>query len=86
MEQAGACLTKESDADEAPTGIRALSKDVKLLGQLFTVATGLLGFSSQACHEVGGHSRDSDRSEDVAERGDELRLDYFDGDVVDETF
>jgi hypothetical protein len=86
MEQAGACLTKESNADEALTGIRASSEDVKLLGQLFTLGTVLLGFTSHARHELGGHSRDSYGSEDTAERGDELRFDYFDGDVVDEAF
>jgi hypothetical protein len=86
MEQAGACLTKESNADEALTGIRASSEDVKLLGQLFTLGTVLLGFTSHARHELGGHSRDSYGSKDTAERGDKLRFDYFDGDVVDEAF
>jgi hypothetical protein len=68
------------------TSVRAFSEDVKLLGQLFTLGTDLLGFSSQARHEVSGHNRGSYRSEDTAEQGDELRFDYFDGDVVDETF
>jgi hypothetical protein len=86
MEQAGARLTKEPNADEALTGIRAFRQDVKLLGQLFTLGTVLLGFTSHARHEVGGHSRDSYGSEDTAEGGDELCFDYFDGDVVDEAF
>jgi hypothetical protein len=86
MEQAGACLTKESNADEALTGIRAFNEDVKLLSQLFALGTVLLGFTSHARHEVGGHSRDSYGSEDTAEWGDELRFDYFDSDVVDEAF
>ena len=53
MEQAGACLTKESNADEALTGIRAFSEDVKLLDQLSTLGTVLLGFTSHARHELG---------------------------------
>jgi hypothetical protein len=86
MKQAGARLTKEPNADEALTGIRAFRQDVKLLGQLFTLGTVLLGFTSHARHEVGGHSRDSYGSEDTAEWGDELRLDYFDGDIINEAF
>ena len=86
MEQAGIYLTKESNANKALTGIRAFREDVKLLGQLFTLGTVLLGFTGHARHEVGGHSRDSYWSEDTAERGDELSFNYFDGDVVDEAF
>jgi hypothetical protein len=86
MEQAGACLTKESNADEALTGIRAFSKDVKLLSQLFALGTVLLQFTSHACHKVGRHSKDSHRSEDTAKQGDELRLDYFNSNVVNKAF
>jgi hypothetical protein len=86
MEQAGVCLTKESNTDEALTDIRAFSEDVKLLGQLFTLGTVLLRFTSHTRHELSGHSRDSYRSEDTAEQRDELRFDYFDSDVVDEAF
>ena len=57
-----------------------------MLGQLFTLGTVLLGFTSHARHEVGGHSRDSCGSENTAEGGDELRLDYFDGDLINEAF
>ena len=53
MEQAGAYLTKESNADKALTGIRAFVEDVKLLGQLFTLGTVLLGFTSYARHKLG---------------------------------
>ena len=68
------------------TGIGALHEDVKLLGYLFTLGTVLFGFASYARHEVGGHSRDSYGSEDITERGDKLRFDYFNGDVIDEAF
>ena len=81
-----ACLTKDSDADEALTGLRAFCEDVKLLGQLITLGTILLGFTSHACYEVGGHCRDSYGCEDTAERRDELCFDYFVGDVIDEAF
>ena len=81
-----ACLTKDSDADEALTGLRAFCEDVKLLGQLFTLGTILLGFTSHACHEVGGNCRDSYWCEDTAERRDELCFDCFVGDVIDEAF
>jgi hypothetical protein len=64
----GACLTKESNADEALTGIRAFHKDVELFSQLFALATVLLGFASDACHEVGGHGGDSYGREDISER------------------
>lgn len=50
MERAGACITGESNADEVLTRIGAFSKDVKLLGQLFTLGEDLLRFSSQARH------------------------------------
>jgi len=86
MEQAGARLTKEPNANEALTGIRAFRQDVKLLGQLFTLGTILLEFTSHARHEIDGHSRDSYESEDTAKWGDELRLDYFDGDIINEAF
>ena len=82
----GTCLIKESNADEAFTGIRAFREDLKLLGQLFTLDSVLLGFTSHARYEFGGNSRDSYRSEDVAKGEDELRFDYLDGHVVDEAF
>lgn len=50
------------------------------------LGTVLLGLTSHARHEVGGHSRNSYGSEDIVERGDELCFDYFDGYVVDEAF
>ena len=70
----GTCLTKESNADEAFTGIRAFREDLKLLSKLFTLGSVLLGFTSHARYEVGGHSRDSCGCEDTAEGGDELRF------------
>ena len=78
MEQAGAYLTKESNIDEALTGITAFCEDLKLLGQLFMLGTVLLEFTSHARHEVSGRSRDSYGSEDIANRGDELSFDYVD--------
>lgn len=86
MEQARACLTKESNANKALTGIRAFSKDVKLLSQLFALSTVLLRFTSHACHKVSGHSRDSYRSKDTAKQGDKLRFDYFNSNVVNKAF
>ena len=86
MEQAGTCPTKESDADEALTGVRASCEDLELLGQLFTLGTVLFGFTSHARYEVCGHSRYSYGSKDTANPGDELRFDHLDGHVVDETF
>jgi hypothetical protein len=85
-EQAGTYLTKESNANKALAGLRAFCEDVKLLCQLFTLGTVLLRFTSLARHELGGHSRDSYGSEDTAERGDELRFNYFNSDVVDKAF
>ena len=80
------CLTKESNADEVLTGIRAFCEDVKLLGQLFTLSTVLLRFFSHACYEVSRHSRDSYRFKDIAQQGDELHFNYFAGDVIDKVF
>ena len=86
MEQAEACLTKDSNTDEALTGIKAFHKDLKLLGQLFTLGTVLLEFTSHTRHDISGHSRDSDGSEDIANRGDELSFDHVDRHVINEAF
>jgi len=86
VEQARACITQESNADEALTGIGAFGEDVKLLGQLFTLGTVLVGFTRYARHELSGHSRDIYKGEYAAEQGDKLRFDYFNGHIVDEAF
>jgi hypothetical protein len=80
----GVCLTK--DSDEALASFRSFRENVQLLGQLFTLSTILLRFTSDLGHEVGGHRTDRHRRKDIVKGGYQLDLDYFDCDVVNETF
>ncbi len=79
-------LTKTSDADESFAGFRTFHENIQLSGQLFALGTILLGFTSDAGHEVGWHGRDRNRGKDIVEWGDELGFDDFDSDIVHETF
>ena len=79
-------LTKDSDADEALTGLNTLHKDFQLFLQLFTLGAVFLGLTSDASHKVRGHGNDSGGREHIMERGDELVFDNLDSNVIDETF
>ena len=82
----GEFLTKDSDADEPFAGFGAFHENIQLSGQLFALGANLLRFTSDASHEVGGHRSDSYRRKDIVKWGNELGLDDFDCDIVDETF
>ena len=82
----GEFRTKDSDTDKAFAGFRVFHENVQLSGQLFVLGAILLRFTSDASHEVGGHRSDSYRRKYIVKWGNELGLDDFDSDIVDETF
>jgi hypothetical protein len=79
-------LTKDSDADEAFASFGAFRKNIQLFVQFFAQGAILLRFTSDASHEGGRHRSDSYGRKYFVKWGNELGLDDFDGDIVDETF
>lgn len=82
-----ACLNKESNADEALAGIRAFRDESSCLVSCSRWAR----FSSDSPAMLVTRSADMAETATgvkihTAKRGDELRFDYFDGNVVDEAF
>jgi hypothetical protein len=67
-------------------GFQALYQHIQLVRQLPTLCTALVCLACNARHYVRGEIRDFDRREDIAQFGDEIGFDGFDGNVVDEAF